>query len=91
MKYYLIVALILATSLCTTSCRDEQVSPPKQDTELIVSQDGLLTLQATATEHRISVQTNIEGWTCISKASWLQVKASGREMVLSLRPTSASL
>lgn len=83
MKYYLIVALILATSLCTTSCRDEQVSPPKQDTELIVSQDGLLTLQATATEHRISVQTNIEGWTCISKASWLQVKASGREMVLS--------
>lgn len=83
MKYHLIVALMIATSLCTTSCRDEQVAQPKLKTELVVSQQGTLTIAATAIEHRIPVKTNVEGWTCISKSSWLQARASNNELVLS--------
>ncbi|MDO4770633.1 BACON domain-containing protein [Porphyromonas sp.] len=83
MKYY-IIAILVALSLCITSCRDEQVSPSRQKTELVVSQQETLTLPAEATEHRVSVQTNVQEWTCFSKSSWLQAKASGREIVLSV-------
>lgn len=88
MKYYLIIAVIVAVSLCTTSCRDELVSPSKQKTELVVSQKETLTLPAVATEHRVSVQTNVQEWTCISKGFWLQTKVTGREIVLSASPNT---
>lgn len=82
MKYYLIMALAVATSVCTTACRDKQVSEPRQQTELVVSQQETLTIPATAAEHRISVKTNVQGWTCLSKKTWLQAKASGGEIIL---------